>query len=193
MDRQAFNTLYETLTADLGMTEREIRQHLPPLLGSIAAAAGLPIALEVIEHFGGRKIYVPLNPNADCLFVRALGSEAAETVISAIEASIVACYNRVSFSNPFGSRFIVKRKAVKALKGGWSSSDVAAHYKLSLSTIKALKNELGLPKHTKNVHPMRGKVIQMLDDGMSVIETSKATGVHTDTIYRWRRERELSA
>lgn len=190
MTTNAPASLYETLTVEFGLTERDITAHLPPLLGTIARSIGLLLTVELIEVAQGRQIYVPETAEKDTLLTRTLGVNATAHVIEIVGGS-----RHVTVSNPFGARFMLRQKAMQAIKEGWSLNQVASHFGVSFNTVRNWRNLLGSAVIKKKFqrHPQRDVALAMLCDGKKPYEVARETGVHPTTVYDWKRQYEAAA
>lgn len=139
MDTQAQITLYETLTNELGLTEREIAAHLPPSLGTVARAIGLSHTLKLIAHTRGKQIYLPAIVTSECRIAHLIGIDAATKVVE-----IFGEARHVIISNPFNARFMVRRRAINALRQGRSMNEVASEHGVSVNSVRNWRKAEGL-------------------------------------------------
>lgn len=189
MDTQAQINLYVTLTRELGLSEREIMAHLPPMLGGIAREIGLAITLKLVAHTRGKQIYLPDVVTEDCRIAQIIGAEAATAVINLVGGS-----QHIVVSNPFNTRFIVRRKAVKALRQGWSINEVASHFGVSFNTVRTWRKKAGISGQLRgNNNPQKQIVMEKLSRGESVLAISHSTGVNSSTIRTWKFREGLAA
>ncbi len=148
MDTQAQINLYETLTRELGLTEREIMAHLPPSLGNIAREIGLHPTLKLIAHARGKQIYLPVVVTDDCRIARLIGMEAATKVVK-----ILGEARHVVISNPFNSRFMVRRRAINAIRDGRSLNDVVSEHGVSFNSVRNWLKAEGVTRNS--VRPLQ--------------------------------------
>ena len=134
-------SLYQTLTVEFGMSEREIILYLSPTLASLALNIGLVPVLKLLDHYGGQQIYLPGRVDTWSGFVDALGVEHAAKIID-----ILGGDQKFDVSNPFGVRFMRRMQVVSALREGASINEVATRYSVSRSMIKECKKVYGLSK-----------------------------------------------
>lgn len=145
MDTQAQINLYETLTRELGLTEREIMAHLPPSLGTLAREIGLSLALKFIAHTRGKQIFLPINVTDDWRISRLIGIDAATRIVE-----IFGGARHIIISNPFNARFMVRRKAILALRRGRSLNEVASEYGVSVNSVRNWRKAEGLTGKRSN-------------------------------------------
>ena len=62
------------------------RAYLPGVLGWIAEEVGREAAVQLARAYGGRSIYVPKNPRADCKLSKCVGQNAAMAISRKIGA-----------------------------------------------------------------------------------------------------------
>lgn len=131
-------SLYHALTGELGFSEREIVAHLSPLLGSVARNIGLALTLKLIESAGGGQIYLPQCVEKDTRLAQIVGVDAARKLIAELGGA-----RHVVIPNPFGHRFWISRRAMQALKDGWSINQVVLHFGVSFNSARNWRSLIG--------------------------------------------------
>lgn len=130
-------SLYNTLTIEYRMSDREIMRHLLPVQGEIARAIGLISTISFIENFCGRQAYIPGSVKTENSLVRLLGEVDAAKVIN-----IVGGNQKVILGNPFNARFFIRRKAMTAIQDGWSINETVVNLGVSRNTVREVKKYL---------------------------------------------------
>lgn len=193
MDTQAQITLYETLTRELGLTEREITAHLPPALGAISREIGLTLTLKLIAHTRGKQIYLPGSATERCRLTQLIGIEAAAKVINLLGGD-----KHVVMSNPFNTRFMLRRRSINGLRQGLSINEVVERYGACYNSVHGWRKREGIPLQPRPIpaipeNPQKQVALKLLADGKNVTETAFLTGMSVTTIRVWKKSQGVGA
>lgn len=101
-------------------------------LNEIEDACGHDVALKLVAHYGGRRLYVPNPDNLtdDSTLSKVLGLDAARIFCKAFEGALIDMPASV-----YGSSAIRRDTGMRMLRDGYRPSDVTRLLKVSRSTV----------------------------------------------------------
>lgn len=214
MDKQRQPSLFETLTGEFGLSEREIVAHLTPMLADLSRKIGLHATLKFLDHYHGRKIYIPKDAESSLsALVSVMGKEVAAGIIEVLGGS-----RKFDVGNPLGDRFRRRMRAVKAMRDGSSNNEICMRFGVGHTAVKRWKQDAGLSgavgsKRRKpfvkrparavevNAHmrkmrdarldklrEQKRQAFEMFAAGRRLVDIQSAIGVGYSTVKRWRSQ-----
>lgn len=182
MDTQTHCILHKRL-AGLGLDEHRIRQFFTPMTSAIYDIVGLETTLSIIQHVGGRQIYLAKNPSERSPLVRAAGREGAAKI-----AAFLGADQKIVIPNPFSSRVLLRLEGMRLLEGGASYGDVAVTLGVSRNAVRDWCQKLPAPRPP--AEKPRDIAMRLFSAGKSLQEVREIVGVKSATARKWQLQWE---
>lgn len=116
----------------LGFSEKELRRHLSPFWSLIVDLMGFDTALDLMDRFGGKLVYIPTDTTRDTQLLRMLGEANTKKLCDLWPSQ------KVDFPPGLhGVRILTRLKGIKMLQEGKSLNAVCNELTVSRSTASA--------------------------------------------------------
>lgn len=183
----------------LGFSEKELRRHLSPLWSLIVDLIGFDLALDLMDRFGGKQVYIPTTPERSTQLVRLLG-HANLTKICDLWGT-----QKVVFPQGLtGATILTRLKGIRMLKDGKSLNAICKDLAVSRSTVsdwmtkflsdeeRTARAERPTDHATQRLETIK-RAMKLVSSGVPVAAVAERFGVKPVTVKTWKREYTVGA